>query len=93
MSNGKKPQSSPRPGKQFPLLKTDAEAEHFVDTADLSEYDFSGFKPMRFELEKKTKQINLRMPESLVDAVKARAKERNIPYQRLIREAIEDSLR
>jgi len=93
MSSVKKPKSDPQAGKQFPILKTDAEAEHFVDTADLSEYDFSGFKPMRFEFEKKTKQINLRMPESLVDAVKARAKERNIPYQRLIREAIENALR
>lgn len=93
MSSVKKPKSGPQPGKPFPLLKTDAEAEHFVETADLSEYDFSGFKPMRFELEKKTKQINLRMPEGLVDAIKARAKERNIPYQRLIREAIEDALR
>lgn len=93
MSSVKKPKSVPQAGKPFPLLKTDAEAEHFVDTADLSEYDFSGFKPMRFEFEKKTKQINLRMPESLVDAIKARAKERNIPYQRLIREAIESALR
>ena len=53
----------------------------------------SGFKPMRFEFEKKTKQINMRMPESLVDALKARAKERNIPYQRFIREAVENALR
>lgn len=89
MSNDKTPEAS----KQFPLFTTDAEAERFVDKADLSEYDFSQFKPMRFEFEKKTKQINLRMPESLVDALKARAKQRNIPYQRLIREAIENALR
>jgi len=89
MSNDKTPEA----GKQFPLFNTDAEAERFVDKADLSEYDFSQFKPMRFEIEKKTRQINLRMPESLVDALKARAKQRNIPYQRLIREAIEDALR
>ena len=93
MSSVKKSKTTPRQGKAFPLLNTDTEAEHFVDTTDLSEYDFSGFKPMRFELEKKTRQINLRMPESLVEALKARAKERNIPYQRLIREAIEDALR
>ncbi len=89
MSNDKTPEA----GKQFPLFTTDTEAERFVDKADLSEYDFSQFKPMRFEFEKKTKQINLRMPESLVDALKARAKQRNIPYQRLIREAIENALR
>lgn len=77
----------------MPLFESDAAAEKFVDEADLTQYDLSGFKPMRFEFEKKTKQINLRMPESLVDALKARAKERNIPYQRLIREAVENALR
>ncbi len=80
-------------GRRFPVFQSDEEAERFVDEADLSEYDFSGFKPMRFELEKKTKQVNLRMPEGLLKAVKQRAKQRNIPYQRLIREAIEDALR
>ena len=39
--------------KQFPVHKTDQEAEHFTDTADLSEYDFAGFKPIRFEFQKK----------------------------------------
>ena len=80
-------------GKPFPVFQSDEEAERFVEEADLSEYDFSGFKPMRFELEKKTKQVNLRMPEGLLKAVKLRARQRNIPYQRLIREAIEDALR
>lgn len=83
----------PDKGKPFPLHRTDAETEAFVETADLSEYDFSGFKPAGFEFEKKTMQINMRVPESLVKALKARAKERNIPYQRLIREAIEAALR
>ncbi len=35
--------------KQFPVLRTDEEAEDFVANADLGEYDFSQFKPMRFE--------------------------------------------
>ena len=78
--------------KQFPTFKSDADAERFVDEADLSEYDFSGFKPMRFELEKKTRQINLRVPDALLVALKARAKERNLPYQKIIREAIEQAL-
>lgn len=78
--------------KKFPRFETDEEAERFVDEADLSEYDFSGFKPMRFEIKRKDKQINIRMPEDMLDAVKARAKERDIPYQRFIREAIEQAL-
>ncbi len=42
----------PSPGKALPPLRTDAEAEHFVDTADLSEYDLSDFRPMQFEFSK-----------------------------------------
>ena len=35
--------------KKLPILKTDEEAENFVDTADLSKYDLSGFKKVHFE--------------------------------------------
>lgn len=38
--------------KKLPRLTTDKQAEDFVDTVDLSEYDLSGFKPMNFEFEK-----------------------------------------
>ena len=44
---------------------------------------------MRFEFEPKSAQVNLRMPEGLVKAIKERAKSRGIPYQRFIREALE----
>mgnify|MGYP000852585879 FL=1 len=39
--------------KPLPPLTSDAEAEDFVKTADLSEYDLSGFTPMRFKIEPK----------------------------------------
>jgi hypothetical protein len=32
--------------KKLPEFKTDAEAEAFVDEADLSQYDLSGMKPV-----------------------------------------------
>ena len=48
--------------KKFPDFKTDTEAEAFVETADLSEYDFSGMVPMRFELKRKDTSISLRLP-------------------------------
>ncbi|MFQ5626127.1 MAG: CopG family antitoxin [Methyloligellaceae bacterium] len=79
--------------KPLPRFKTDEEAERFVDKSDLSEYDLSGGKVTRFEFEKKTAQVNMRMPEGLVKAVKAKAAKRGIPYQRFIREAIEKALR
>jgi predicted DNA binding CopG/RHH family protein len=78
--------------KTIPTFKTDAEAERFVDTADLSEYDLSGLTPVRFEFEKKTAQLNMRLPKSLLEAVKKRSSARGIPYTRFIREAVEMAL-
>jgi hypothetical protein len=39
---------------QFPRLRSDEEAERFVETADLTQYDWSGFKPVRFVFDEKT---------------------------------------
>ena len=74
-----------------PRLKTDKEAEEFL-AQDLSDLDFSQFKPARFEFEKKDGQINMRVPKPLLAAVKARAKARGIPYTRLIRETLEQAM-
>ena len=54
--------------------------------------DFSQFRPTRFEFEKKTAQLNMRLPASLLHAVKQRAAARGIPYTRFIREALEHAL-
>lgn len=77
---------------KIPTFKTDEEAERFVDTADLAGYDLSGLKPLRFEFEKKTAQLNMRLPKPLLEAVKARSTQRGIPYTRFIREAVEMAL-
>jgi predicted DNA binding CopG/RHH family protein len=81
-----------RPLKQIPRFRTDEEAEAFVETADLTEYDFSQFRPVRFEFEPKAARINMRLPESLLKTVKERASKRGIPYQRFIREALEEAV-
>jgi predicted DNA binding CopG/RHH family protein len=78
--------------KKIPVFRTDEEAERFVAEADLTEYDLSHFKPVRFEFEKKAARVNMRLPETLLNAVKARAQARGIPYQRFIREALEQAL-
>ena len=75
--------------KKIPTFKTDKAAERFVDEADLSDYGLSGATPVRFEFEKKASRINMRLPDSLLKAVKAKATVRGIPYQRLIREVLE----
>jgi predicted DNA binding CopG/RHH family protein len=78
--------------KKWPELKSDEDAERFVEEADLTEYDFSEMKPFHFEFEKKEARVNMRLPNSLLEAVKSKARDRGVPYQRLIREAIEQSL-
>ena len=72
--------------KHFAAIK---EAENFVDTADLSEYDLSGFKPMRFEIAKKESVMNIRLPTSLLDAIRDKSKQAtSIPYARYVRMCI-----
>ena len=78
--------------KTIPTFETDEEAEAFVAEADLSEYDLSGGEVVRFELKPKDKSVNLRLPESLLTAVKERARRAGIPYQRFIRMALERAL-
>ena len=78
--------------KKIPDFKTDAEAEAFVDTADLSGYDLSGFKPMRFEFQPKTANVTMRLPSGLLKAVRAKADAEGIPYQRFIRATLEQAV-
>jgi predicted DNA binding CopG/RHH family protein len=75
--------------KKMPVLRSDAEAERFVEAADLTQYALSTFKPMQFEFERKGARVNMRLPEQLLAALKESAKQRGIPYQRFIREALE----
>ncbi|MDA8337247.1 MAG: BrnA antitoxin family protein [Peptococcaceae bacterium] len=75
--------------KQIPTFKTDKEAEHFVASADLSNYDLSGARMVKFELKPKDKAISLRLSEELFKAIQKKAESEGVPYQRLIRQAIE----
>jgi predicted DNA binding CopG/RHH family protein len=78
--------------KPMPTLVSDADAERFVETADLSTYDLSGFKPMHFEFEAKTAALNMRLPQSLLEALKAKAKAKGIPYSRYVRLLLESDV-
>ncbi len=75
--------------KRLPVLKTDKEAEEFVANADLTEYDLSRRRIIQFEFQPKTERVNMRLPGSLLKAIKATAKQAGVPYQRFIRQAIE----
>lgn len=77
--------------RTVPHFKTDEEAAAFLEQ-DLSDLDFSQFKPSPFEYHPKAAQVNLRLPEALLDAVKSKAKEQGIPYTRYIRQLLEHDI-
>jgi predicted DNA binding CopG/RHH family protein len=79
--------------KPLPTLTSDADAERFIDEADLSQFDLTAFKLHSFEFAPKSKQVNMRFPEALLEAVKARAAERGMTYQGFIRQTLEAALR
>ena len=79
--------------KKVPRFKTDQEAEQFLER-DLTDYlNLKQFTPITFELLPKTKQVNLRFSEPLLNAVRQRATQEGISYQKFIRRAVEGSLK
>jgi len=78
--------------KTMPSFKSDEEAEQFVESADLSEYDLSGFTPMKFEFRPKTSALNMRLPQNLLAAVKMRAKAEGMSYTQYIRLILEQAI-
>ncbi len=78
--------------KKLPRLRSDKEAEDFVEKADLTEYDLSAMRSIRFEFQPKSERVNMRVPRQLLDAVRASAAKAGVPYQRFIRQALEDAV-
>ncbi len=78
--------------KPLPKLTTDEAAETFIADADLTEYELSGLKPVRFEFQPKGKSITMRLSEPLFEAIKEEAERSGIPYQRFIRQVLENAV-
>ena len=78
--------------KKLPRFRNDKEAEEFVDKADLTEYDLSEMRPVRFEFQPKSERVNMRLPRQLLDAVRFSAAKAGVPYQRFIRQALEEAV-
>jgi predicted DNA binding CopG/RHH family protein len=79
--------------KRLPNLKSDRAMARFLES-DLSQYlDADNLFPATFEFAPKAKVVNLRMSEGLLSAVKNASRKRGIPYQRYIREALEQILK
>ena len=79
--------------KPLPTLTNDAAAENFVATSNLTRFDLSALRPHNFEFAPKSKQVNMRFPEALLDAVKAKASAQGMTYQRFIRQVLEAVVR
>lgn len=77
--------------RKLPKMTTDKAAENFLNQ-NLSDLDFRQFKSVQFEFEAKDARVNMRLPEPLLNAVKAKAARQGIPYQRFIRQALENAV-
>ena len=85
--------------KPYPTFQDDDEEQAFLDMADLTEYDLdTGFKPFgdwlaSAEAMHKDGRVNLRLPRAIIEAYRQKAKERRMPYQRLMRLALQEALK
>ena len=77
--------------RRVPRLRTDEEAEAFL-AQDLSDLDFGQFRAGQLEFERKDARLTMRLPQPMLEALKQQARARGIPYQRLVREAIQKAL-
>jgi predicted DNA binding CopG/RHH family protein len=77
----------PKRLKAIPTFRSEAEERRFWETHDSTDYlDWSqarrGVLP---NLKPSTQTISLRLPKHLLDAIKAAANARDVPYQSLIK--------
>jgi predicted DNA binding CopG/RHH family protein len=75
------------PIKTIPRFKNEDEERNFWATHDTTEY-FDTSKPVEFdlsELQPSTKSVTIRLPESLLEALKTLAHKKDIPYQSLMK--------
>ena len=80
--------------KQIPDFKSENEERDFWLSHDSTEYvDWSRAEHFVFpNLKPTTRPISIRLPEHMIDRVKVRANEIDIPYQALIKEFINKGL-
>ena len=78
---------------KLPMPPSDQAAVEFVKKADLSRFDLSEMTPVRFEFSRKEARLNMRLPGELLAAVKTAAEKAGMPYQRFIRQTLEQAVR
>jgi len=79
---------------KIPKFKNEDEEAEFWSKLDLSEYlEPKDFEKVSFpNLKPTSRSISIRIPEWLINRVKERANEINIPYQSLIKEYIKNGV-
>jgi len=81
--------------KKIPKFRSGAEEESFWANHDSTEYlDFSsvelGFFP---ELKPSSKTISIRLPQSLIEAIRLLANKQDIPYQSMLKVLLAEKVR
>ena len=80
--------------KPIPKFANEAEEQLFWETHDTTEYlDWTKAKRAVLpNLKPTTKTISLRLPQHLLDSIKAAANSRDVPYQSLIKVWLQEKL-
>jgi predicted DNA binding CopG/RHH family protein len=80
--------------KTAPKFASEAEERAFWETHDSSEYlDWTNAQRVVLpNLKPTTKTISLRLPQHLLDSIKAAANARDVPYQSLIKVWLQEKL-
>ena len=81
--------------KKIPEFKNEDEEREFWDTHDSTEYiDWSKAKRVVFpNLKPSTKTITIRVPQSLLNALKAAANKKDVPYQSLVKVYLDEKVK
>jgi predicted DNA binding CopG/RHH family protein len=83
-----------KPTKAIPRFKNEAEERAFWESRDSTAYvDWSKARRATLpNLKPTTKTISLRLPQHLLDSIKAAANARDVPYQSLIKVWLQEKL-
>ena len=83
-----------KPTKAIPRFKNEAEERTFWESQDSPAYvDWSKAKRAVLpNLKPTTRTISLRLPQHLLDSIKAAANARDVPYQSLIKVWLQEKL-
>ncbi|WP_035383885.1 BrnA antitoxin family protein [Ferriphaselus sp. R-1] len=83
-----------KPTKTLPQFASEAEERAFWEANNSTEYlDWSQAKRVTLpNLKPSTKTISLRLPQHMLDSIRAAANSRDVPYQSLIKVWLQEKL-